>query len=171
MKRKIAYIILCLFLCSLDGFSQGLPHTDFLRIKSGYIEQVDSYLSPLIYDGVYIGLSNEWFQPFRKKKEEIANWSHEGGFEAGVAQMFNPMKSNLIFSIYLHTEWGPLYKAVDIQNFNLFVSPIVNIDGNFRYQINNVNKPFQRILVWIYRHFWNWIIRSWGRKNIDLITI
>lgn len=142
MKQKIVHLILCLFLCSLNGFSQGLPHTDFLRIKLGYIEQVDSYLSPLIYDGTYIGLSNEWFQPFRKKKQYIEKWSHEGGFEAGVAQMYNPMKSNMMLAIYLHTEWGALYKTVDIHNFNLFVSPMVNLDGNFRYHVNNINKPF-----------------------------
>ena len=142
MKQKIVHLILCLFLCSLNGFSQGLPHTDFLRIKLGHIEQVDSYLSPLIYDGTYIGLSNEWFQPLRKKKQHLEKWLHEGSFEAGFAQMYNPMKSNAIRAYYLHTEWGPLYKAVDIQNFHLFVSPIVNFDGHFRFQINNVNKPF-----------------------------
>ena len=65
--RKWFYILL-LTLGSLSvarADHWGVEHENVLSIRYGGVWQQDQYLSPLLYSGQQIGLSNEWWQGFK----------------------------------------------------------------------------------------------------------
>lgn len=62
-------ISLCFFfICSLvptvkaADTTHVYPHEDVLTLRFGGMWQQDQYLSPLLYDGMEVGISNEWWQ-------------------------------------------------------------------------------------------------------------
>lgn len=60
------------FLCaiSITMQAENLEHEDILTIQGGGMWLQDQYLSPLQYDGVSVGITNEWWQAFRGKKRK-----------------------------------------------------------------------------------------------------
>lgn len=51
----------------------NVEHEDILTIQGGGMWLQDQYLSPLLYDGVSVGITNEWWQAFHGKKREYKN--------------------------------------------------------------------------------------------------
>ena len=97
--KKVGYIIGILFLASMQIWASDCSfnpiHENVLSIKYGGIWQQDQYLSPLLYSGQQVGLSNEWWQEFQC--DSVKHWEHVGKMDIGFVWMYNNMYSNLIY--------------------------------------------------------------------------
>ena len=61
MKMKRLYIIFFALLTACPVlFAEPVEHENILKVKYGWVWQLDPYLSPLAYSGNQIGIGNEW---------------------------------------------------------------------------------------------------------------
>ena len=114
----------------------NVEHEDILTIQGGGIWLQDQYLSPLLYNGVSVGITNEWWQAFHGKKREHKNhtsntfflswdtisdrstlggkkyigcWEHVGKVGIQVSGLENEPQSNKIYAIGVNAGWGAYY--------------------------------------------------------------
>ena len=156
--------IILLVLCSvLNAFAQertipdtvvveaktgeGIWHTNVLKIKGGGNYLLDTYLSPLAYRGWQLGISNEWWQPFRQDTRLgqtgcLANWAHVGRVEGYGFRTINSARSNGIAGINVHGGWGAFYCWMwQERRLKVFLGPYLEAGLTARYINTNVNKP------------------------------
>ena len=71
------------------------PHEDVLTLRFGGMWQQDQYLSPLLYDGMEVGISNEWWQACRLAPQgrHIARADRTGGW------LTNPRYTNRLYAL------------------------------------------------------------------------
>ena len=75
--RKWLCILLLSVVCQVVALAEnwGVKHENVLSVRYGGIWMQDQYLSPLLYSGQQVGLSNERWQAFRcdstKKWENV----------------------------------------------------------------------------------------------------
>lgn len=159
MRRTIGIILFVL--CAASGMSaevsadtsadvsvsERIAHTNVLKIKSGWSYQLDTYLSPLAYNGWQLGIGNEWWQPFRHdtrlgKTGRLDNWAHVGRVEINGFQTVNPARTNLISGMDFNGGWGAFYCWKWLDNrLKVFVGPYLEAGLTVRYISANVNKP------------------------------
>ena len=104
--RKWWVIIMLLVATCLSA--ENVEHENVLSVRYGGIWMQDQYLSPLLYSGQQLGMSNEWWQAFRC--DSTKRWENIGKMDIGLGQMYNQMYTNLIYSLGLHGGWGACYK-------------------------------------------------------------
>ena len=107
--RKWLFILLLAIGCQSVVLASdwGVEHENVLSVRYGGMWMQDQYLSPLLYSGQQVGLSNEWWQEFRS--DSTKKWEHVGKMDVGFAWMYNHMYTNLIYSLGLHGGWGTCY--------------------------------------------------------------
>ena len=143
MRLKWILITACLF---LGGFmyAGNVEHENVLAVRFGGNYVQDRYLSPLLYKGYRVGIGNEWLQPFRKMQErEGSRWEHKGEVNMQFAWMYNPVKTNLIYSIGGYAGWGAYYVwSFQKAGVRLWIGPFLEADYTARWHVSNVNKPY-----------------------------
>lgn len=147
MKRVI--IVIGLLFCLVGvAAAEGVEHTNVLKVKFGWNYQLDTYLSPLAYDGMHIGIENEWWQPFRQdtrlgKTGQLAQWAHVGRLDLRGMRQFNSARSNLIYGLDITAGWGAFYtwQWCD-KRLKVFLGPYLEANFGARELASNVNKPY-----------------------------
>ena len=104
--RKWLYILLFAIGCQSAVLASdwGVKHENVLSVRYGGMWMQDQYLSPLLYSGQQVGLSNEWWQEFRC--DSTKKWENVGKMDVGFGWMYNNMYTNLIYSLGLHGGCG-----------------------------------------------------------------
>lgn len=135
--KKILYIILLLSPILLHA--EVVEHENILKLKYGGVWQVDPYLSPLRYNGQWVGIGNEWWQSFSKHE----HWSHVGTLDLSGLWSYNTPKSNRLWGLGIQTGWGA-YHHWDWQDKGLqvLVGPHLEAELMARYLMSNTNKPY-----------------------------
>lgn len=126
---------------------EGVVHDNILKVKAGTGYQLDSYLSPIGYAGMQIGLGNEWWQPFRQdtplgKEGKLANWSHVGRADIFMTNYYSSVRhSNRYLGAQIAAGWGALYewKWLD-DRLRVHAGPYLDAGFTAREHANNVNK-------------------------------
>lgn len=147
MKRTIGLVILLLLATGLRAQEEGLEHTNILKVRFGWNQQLDTYLSPLAYDGLQLGLANEWWQAFRQdtrlgRTGRLANWAHVGRVDIRGFSQLNSARTNRIYAFSIDGGWGAFYHWQWCDNrLRVLVGPYIEADFTARYLSSNVNKP------------------------------
>jgi len=122
-------------------------HTNVLKLQFGGVYQLDTYLSPLAYDGIQVGLGNEWWQPFRQdtrlgRTGRLADWAHVGRVDFYGIRTINSASTNLIYGLELNGGWGAFYTWRWFDNrLKVILGPYLEAGLTARYMVSNVNKP------------------------------
>lgn len=145
MKMKRLYIIPLLLLVYNVIVAEPVEHENILKVKYGWVWQLDPYLSPLAFSGNQIGISNEWWQPFNRKDKEgyPINWSHVGAIDIHGLRAYNSAYTNLIYGLGFHGGWGACYRwSWFATRLQFILGPYLEADFMARQIGTNVNKPY-----------------------------
>lgn len=144
MPWRVVHIIVGCWLLLFPLLAVNIEHENVLRVSFGGAWVQDQYLSPLLYKGYRVGIGNEWWQPFRRTENRVGSrWEHVGSFDVKFAWMYNPVKSNVIYSLGLRGGWGAYYLwSFDPQGVRLLLGPYLDIDYAGRLHGRSVNKPY-----------------------------
>ncbi len=137
MRFKTTAILL---FALLPLFAQEpIEHENILKLKYGFVSQLDSYLSPLAYKGQQIGIGNEWWQTFRRDSA----WAHVGRLDINGLRAYNTAYSNLIYGLGIYAGWGAYYRWRWFDNrLQLHLGPYLEANFMAREIGTNVNKPY-----------------------------
>lgn len=151
MKKRIETILL--FCCLVVGMSAedsvpaNVEHTNVLKIQFGGGYALDTYLSPLAFSGLQLGIGNEWWQPFRQdtrlgRTGKLTNWAHVGRVQVSGYRHINSARTNLTYGLEGNGGWGAFYcwKRCD-NRIKVFLGPYLEASLGVRYIAMNVNKP------------------------------
>ena len=136
MRKRFLFILLLLPI----GLMAQIDHEDILSVEYGGIWQNDEYLSPLLYEGRYIGIANQWNQSFRRD----SSWSHTADLRFTGARLYNKRKYNIYYSLGLQTDWNAVYnfrQMLGVRGLNIYIGPSIDLDFMGRYHYSNYNKP------------------------------
>ena len=138
MKRLSVYIIAGICVMSLGIHAEPVEHENILKVKYGWVRQVDPYLSPLVYKGQEIGIGNEWWQAFRRDSA----WKHVGRVDVHGLRAYSSAGSNYLYGFGFHGGWGAYYLWSFANNrLRVHVGPYIEGDFMAREIGMNVNKP------------------------------
>lgn len=142
MRKRITILLL---LIGSAAMAAPIEHENILKLKYGFNNTLDPYLSPLRYSGQEIGIGNEWWQNFKpREKYNTEHWQHVGKLDIAGQRAYNSAKSNLTYSIGVKGGWGAHYRWTwDVGNTQaaVWVGPYLQADIMGRYQASSVNKP------------------------------
>ncbi len=139
MRYKLTIILLLMFLLPVKAY-EPVEHENVLKVKYGFMSQVDPYLSPLVFHGQQIGLGNEWWQSFRK---DSVHWAHVGRFDINGLRAYNTAYSNMIYGLGIYAGWGAYYKWSFLDGrLSVHLGPYLEANFMVREISSNVNKPF-----------------------------
>ncbi len=120
----------------------------------------DQYLSPLLYNGVNVGITNEWWQAFRGKnkfshgvgedrlscksgenglfyvsgeKKYTGSWEHIGKVGVQGCGLQNTPKSNKIYALGVNAGWGAYYTWKWTRTGNSHSNKITHSDKISKY--------------------------------------
>lgn len=120
----------------------ALPmHENILKVSFGGAWQVDPYLSAFRYDGLEVGIGNEWWQDFRRK-DTLTSWSHVGRLDLRAMRLLNPPKTNAYYAFGGHAGWGAYYRWQPLRQLQIHVGPYLEVDYLARMHNTQVNKPY-----------------------------
>ncbi|MCQ2345416.1 MAG: DUF3316 domain-containing protein [Paludibacteraceae bacterium] len=116
-----------------------VEHENILSINYGGLWQRDMYLSPLLYKGMEIGITNEWWQTFNRN----SNWKHEGQIHLEFGWTYSEPHNNLIYSIGINSGWGAFYSwKWSEKGWEIILGPYLDLDFMPQMHGKEVNKPF-----------------------------
>lgn len=144
----------------------GIEHENIFTLRYGWLWQQDQYLSPLLYAGQQVGISNEWWQGFRKGTQQLryanisnythsiksdfhrGSWKHIGKFHINFGWAYNASYSNLMYSLGINGGWGACYNwKWRNRGIELFLGPYVDLDWKNKLHSSHVNKPYSADLA------------------------
>lgn len=149
----------------MDGY--GEEHENILSLGAGHIWIQDQYLSPLLYSGHYVKLSNEWWQNFPKHPQQLEytkhnyynqrflkgsmlrkTWKHVGKFHLDFGWLYNDIYSNLVYSFGINGGWGTCYTwKWRKPSIEVLIGPYLEVDFTNKLQSVQVNKPYSMDLA------------------------
>ena len=127
-----------------DAHSEPYPHENVLTLRYGGMWQQDMYLSPLLYAGMEVGISNEWWQAFRRAER----WAHVGKVDATFGWATNALGMNRIYGLDIEAGWGAYYRwdfhtpKREEHAFQILLGPYLGVEFAPRTILNHVNKPY-----------------------------
>ncbi|MCQ2348473.1 MAG: DUF3316 domain-containing protein [Paludibacteraceae bacterium] len=134
-----------LFPCILTA--ENVEHENILKIQYGGAWRQDQYLSPTLYDGMMVGLGNEWWQPFSQdsrlgKAGKLDHWQHVGCMDLLFDWTYNPTRSNVLYAVGVNVGWGAHYTwQWQQQGVQVLLGPYLDWSNTVKYHVRNVNKP------------------------------
>ena len=148
MKKLIGIIGLLFALAGMVHAEESVEHTNVLKVKFGWNYQLDTYLSPLGYRGMEIGIGNEWWQPFRQDTKlgqtgKLTNWAHVGRIDLRGVRQISSARNNLINGLGISGGWGAYYHWQWYNNrLQLLLGPYLETELYVRELASNTNKPY-----------------------------
>lgn len=145
--KHLRLIWIALLFPMLMMAEENVEHTDVLKVRFGWNKQLDTYLSPLAYDGMHIGIGNEWWQPFRQdtrlgKTGRLDHWAHMGRLDIRGVMQTSAARNNRIYGFGVTGGWSAFYYWLWFDNrLKVLVGPYVEASFDTRFLSSNVNKP------------------------------
>ena len=141
MKRPLILMLLLasgLFARSQEDVPPIRSVVSSTMLAVGSADVLDTYLSPLDYGGLHLGLSNERMQvaAFGKGHWVKRQW-------ASVEFSFNDnrTKNGGVTTGFLSYRWGALRRFFPAAGLSLMVGPYGGADAGFIYNVRNGNNP------------------------------
>jgi hypothetical protein len=169
MRNKLLIIILLLAIgCQSIVLASdwGVEHENVLSVRYGGMWMQDQYLSPLLYSGQQVGLSNEWWQHFRNSQTKFSsgnierysyrlmnpvyrtNWVQTGRLSVNYNWIYNQVMTNLIYSLGISGGWGVCHNWLFVKNkLHVKLGPYIDVDLMGKMHGSNVNKPYSMDLA------------------------
>jgi len=122
------------------------PIEKILRLQYGGIWAQDSYLSPLLYSGQYIGLGAEWWRNMKVSPQ----WKSIGIVDLKGGLSYNSQHTNYTHNLGIRGGWGAAWQkawetgampGIDHSEWKVYAGPYLDLDFTARELYNNVNKP------------------------------
>ena len=150
-------ILLMALLAIVSSMCYGTEN--ILKIKYGFNNTLDPYLSPLQYSGQEIGIGNEWWAEIKVKKlnggnalrAEEQGWLSVGRLDLCGQRAYSAAKSNLFYAFGVQGSWAgiwqyqlsnPTLQSAKIYGIDFLVGPELAIDFRARQHASNINKPY-----------------------------
>lgn len=150
-------ILLMALLAIVSSMCYGTEN--ILKIKYGFNNTLDPYLSPLQYSGQEIGIGNEWWGEIKVKKlnggnalrAEEQGWLSVGRLDLCGQRAYSAAKSNLFYAFGVQGSWAgiwqyqlsnPTLQSAKIHGIDFLVGPELAIDFRARQHASNINKPY-----------------------------
>ena len=146
MKKFISVIFVLLLVGMVRA--EGVEHTNVLKVKFGWDYQLDTYLSPLAYHGMQVGIGNEWWQPFRQDSRlgqtgRLAHWGHVGQLDVRGFKQTSTARNNVIKGLGVTGGWGAFYRWEWYDGrLQVLTGPYIEAELNVREISSNMNKPY-----------------------------
>ncbi len=144
MKRRNLIATAILSLASLlasaeQGDSVVLrPINSAVTLDLGKTRNLDTYLSPIRYEGMHIGIGYEYF---RSAKFSPKKWKHNVKASLTYDKTANPMGNNTMHTLLFNTSWGMMFRKDNVwtKGLNLYGGGMVGFDGGVTYNPRNSN--------------------------------
>ncbi len=118
--------------------SQSRPVTSTYSLEIGKRHALSTYLSPLSYRGLNIGVSGNWRKALPTNPEHmIMHFNASASF----SRLLNPYGNSLMAGIDASFNWGMSYRHVFPSGIQIAGGGDVGIDGGALYLIRNGNNP------------------------------
>lgn len=120
--------------------------SNIFRLQYGGEWAQDSYLSPLLYSGQYIGIGSEWWG----RLPGYGRWLSVGLIDIKGGRSYNAPYTNMTYNLGLKGGWGTAFywpwntgalPGLDDSKLQAFIGPYLDLDFHARQLGNNVNKP------------------------------
>ncbi len=148
-KIKIALLV-SFFLLSLHAYAveagsgndslESRPVTSVYALELGHKDVLATYLSPLHYNGLDVGLSGAWTKamPFSPQKALMH-------FNAGVnfSNLMNPAGTARMIGLMASFKWGMSWRCQLPQDVQFTAGGSIDLDGGAYYLLRNGNNPVQ----------------------------
>lgn len=143
-KLLLLFAVLC---CGIGAAAQRdssftatveRPVLSAYALELGASHLADTYLSPLKYSGISLGLDYERMQAMRFNPERWVMRLH-GALSAESTK--NPAGNATIYGINLSLGWGMMHRWLAAKNVTLAVGGSTDINGGVLYAARNSNNP------------------------------
>lgn len=124
--------------CAQDSTEVVRPVHYTMMAEAGYTSLLDSYLTPITYSGLNLGLSFEHFQATGFNPEK---WVRELELAADYGYVENPVGNHEMHSLMGEARWSLMrrWHDVPLKRLQLMVGPMVDFRGGMLYNANNSN--------------------------------
>jgi len=145
VRKKLRVILLCLLPIGL--WAETVEHEWIVKLQYGGSWRQDQYLSPLLYNGMMVGVGHEWWQGFKQESKlgrlgKLKHWQHVGKVNTQFDWTYNPVKSNVLYAVRIEGGWGAHYIWQWPQHgVQILLGPYLSLDNTLKYHVRNVNKP------------------------------
>lgn len=118
--------------------AQERPVTAAYTMEAGWSRLANTYLSPVHYNGWYLGLDYRRYQAMGFAPRE---WVMELAGNASASRGQNPTKSGTMWDFTLNVSWSMMRKFHIMPSLSLGVGPGVGLDAGALYNPRNGNNP------------------------------
>ena len=138
MKRKILLSLLFTIMAALQAMGQD--SRSVWMIEGGYGSVHDSYLTPVTYDGIELGLSFETTRPARFSPDK---WLWQLGVGADYNYVENPAGNNELHKVMgeLTFDMQRVWHGVLNHRLSLAAGPMATVRAGIVYDAVNSNNP------------------------------
>lgn len=150
MKRGIRAIIVGLLLvCYVSAFAieqdtikagcrESHPVNSIYMVECGGAELLDTYLSPLKYDGVSMALRGEWSKAMRQNPRHLMMLI-DASLYGSIAD--SPAGNSSIYDIGIGFRWQMMYKWQPVSGLQVAAGGGLQLDAGAMYLRRNSNNP------------------------------
>ncbi len=123
------------------------PASVSVMLDAGHVRSLDTYISPLFYNGAHTRIS---FERLRATRFNPERWV--GRLSAGLTldSPSNPAGNNSLYSLLLDADYSMMYRWTLPHNFSVYAGPDLGFVGGANYNTrnsNNVVSPQIRLYV------------------------
>lgn len=148
-KAKIAFLLLIVSFATfhVNAFQHDIagdsavierPVTSSYSLEWGSTTIVDTYLSPLKYNGQSLSLSGSWLKAMRQNPQRLIM-----SFDASIhaSQALSPAKNSRLYEMGIGFSWSMLYRWRPIAGLQLAAGGSTMLDIGAIYLARNSNNP------------------------------
>ncbi len=142
-RMSLWKLIVCL-LSALAGWAQNAETEPIRPVTSAYTTEVgtghlaDTYLTPLHYNGVHVGLRYERTQAMKSNPE---HWIMQLSLGLWGDITKNPAKNATMGNAMLQFSWGTMRRWTLAPRLSLGIGPAISLSGGCLYLDRNGNNP------------------------------
>lgn len=124
-------------LCRIDS-AGSRPVSSVYAIEIGGTHDLSTYLSPLFYDGLDVGVSGSWAKAFQRWSDRCMM-----RFEADVDfhRALNPAGTATMYGLTAYFGWGLSWRKQFLRDWQVTAGPMLDIYGGAMYLARNGNNP------------------------------
>lgn len=140
--RRILTAAFCLLAAALAGLASDgetvlRPSAVAVTVDGGGVRSVDTYLSPLRYQGAHVRIGFERLRTARYSPE----WANQISAGLTYDNSDNPAHNNQLHTLSADVEWGLMHRwnLSQVQGLSVYVGGVLGFDGGVTYNPRNSN--------------------------------
>lgn len=165
LLKMMAMLLPCVAMAEEDSPCELRPVSAAYEVGVRNVNVVDTYLSPLEYDGLGLGLRYERRQAMRFNPER---WTMRLAGELAVEKADNPMRYASIWCVGLDLSWGMAHRWRLPHNITVGAGGSTSLDVGCLYSTRNGNNPVSAKAAWTVNLTGDvaWLTRLFKRRLI-----